>query len=74
MELDEVMCGPYSGRGFLCGECKDDYGPAVFFFTAAKCSQVLGQDILFSLIFLSLFQQHSLLFVWCCFISATAGP
>ena len=30
-QLDEVMCGPYGGRGFLCGECEDDYGLAVFF-------------------------------------------
>ena len=40
-QLDEMMCGPYSGRGFLCGECEDGYGPPIFF-TTANCSQVLG--------------------------------
>ena len=39
-QLDEVMCGPYSRRGLLCGECKEGYGPAVYSLDlkCAKCS------------------------------------
>ena len=29
-KLDDVMCGPYNRKGFLCGECIDGYGPAVY--------------------------------------------
>ena len=29
-QLEQVMCSPHNRRGFLCGECIDGYGPAVF--------------------------------------------
>ena len=29
-QLEEVMCSPHNRRGFLCGECIDGYGPAIF--------------------------------------------
>ena len=28
--LNEAMCGPYSRKGLLCGECIDGYGPGVY--------------------------------------------
>jgi hypothetical protein len=37
-QLDEVMCGPYNRRGFLCGECKEGYGLAPFGLKCANCS------------------------------------
>ncbi|CAI8026069.1 hypothetical protein GBAR_LOCUS15031, partial [Geodia barretti] len=37
-QLDEVMCGPYNRRGFLCGECKEGYGPAPFGLKCTNCS------------------------------------
>ena len=27
--LNEVLCGPYNRKGFLCEECIERYGPAV---------------------------------------------
>ena len=40
--LDEVMCGPYNRKGFLCGECIDGYGPAVYSINmkCANCSKL----------------------------------
>ena len=35
--LNEVLCGPYNRKGFLCGECIDGYGPAVYS-TDMKCA------------------------------------
>ena len=29
-QLEEVMCSPHNRRGFMCGECIDGYGPAIF--------------------------------------------
>ena len=29
-QLEEVMCSPHNRRGFMCGECIDGHGPAVF--------------------------------------------
>ena len=29
-QLEEAMCSPHNRRGFMCGECIDGYGPAVF--------------------------------------------
>ena len=29
-QLDELMCGPYKRKGFLCSECGEGYGPAIY--------------------------------------------
>ena len=29
-QLEEVMCSPHNRRGFMCGECINGHGPAVF--------------------------------------------
>ena len=41
-QLNETMCGPYSRRGLLCGQCIDEYGPAVnsLDMKCANCSKL----------------------------------
>ena len=29
-QLEDMMCGPYNRKGFLCGECIDGYGHGVY--------------------------------------------
>ena len=46
--LDDVMCGPYNRKGFLCEDCIDGYGPAVYSvdMKCANCSKLsLGYAI-----------------------------
>ena len=40
-KLNDVMCGPYNRKGYLCGECIDGYGPAVYSYDGrcANCSK-----------------------------------
>ena len=76
-QLDEVMCGPYSRRGLLCGECKDGYGPAVysFDFKCANCSSNWSKYAI-SLYLLLQFIPTTLIFV-CLVIfqfDLTSGP
>ena len=39
-QLNDVMCGPYNRRGFLCGQCISGYGPVMkqFDLKCANCS------------------------------------
>ena len=40
--LNEEMCGPFNRRGFLCGDCIDGFGPAVYSLDlkCANCSNL----------------------------------
>ena len=76
-QLDEMMCGPYNRRGLLCGECKDDYGPAVYSFdmTCANCSSLWSRYAISLYLFLQ-FVPTTLIFL--CLVvfqfNITSGP
>ena len=76
-QLDEVMCGPYSRRGLLCGECKDGYGHTVHSFdmTCANCSSLWSRYAISLYLFLQ-FVPTTLIFL--CFVvfqfKITSGP
>ena len=44
-QLEEVMCSPHNRKGFVCSDCIDGYGPAVFSlaFNCAKCTGALSR-------------------------------
>ena len=76
-KLDEVMCGPYNRRGFLCGERKNGYGPAVYSFNlkCAKCSSTWSGYAISLYLFLQ-FVPTTLIFI-CSMVSRlkiTSGP
>ena len=76
-QLDEVMCGPYNRRGFLCGKCKDGYGPAVYSFdTACANFSSLWSRYAISLYLFLQFIPTTLIFL--CFVvfrlNITSGP
>ena len=76
-QLDEVVCGPYNRRGFLCGECKNGYGPAVYSFDlkCVSCSSSWSKYAIFVYLFLQ-FVPTTLIFI--CFVlfrfNITSGP
>ena len=76
-QLDEVMCSPYNGRGLLCGECKDGYGPAVYSFyqMCANCSSLWSRYAICLYLFL---QFVPTTFIFVCFVvfrfKITSGP
>ena len=76
-QLDEVMCGPYNRRGFLCGECKNGYGLAVHSIDlkCANCSTVWSRYAISVYLFLQ-FVPIALIFI--CFVvfrfNVTSGP
>ena len=44
-QLEEVMCSPHNRTGFMCGECIDGHGPAVFSPTmnCVNCSEGISR-------------------------------
>ena len=40
--LNKTLCGPYNRKGFLCGECVEGFGPAVYSesLKCANCSEL----------------------------------
>ena len=76
-QLDEVMCGPYNRRGFLCGECKDGYGPVIYSFDlkCANCSSHWSKLAISLYLFLQ-FVPTTLIFICLVVfrINITSGP
>ena len=74
-QLDEVMCGPYNRRGFLCGECEEGYGPAAFGLKCAKCSSPWSGYAIYLYLFLE-FVTTTLIFIGLVMfrLKLTSGP
>ena len=73
--LNEIMCGPLSREGPLCGKCKDGYGTALYSYTLG-CSKCWGHGYGWLLYyFLELFSITVLYFLVVIFhIRATSSP
>ena len=69
--LEEMMCGPYKRKGFLCGECIQGYGPAVYSYNlkCANCSNFSPQYAISVFVFLELVPGTLFFFVWSSFAS-----
>ena len=76
-QLDEVVCGPYNRRGFLCGECKDGYGPVIYAFDlkCVNCSSHWSKLAICLYLFLQ-FVPTTLIFICLVVfrINITSGP
>ena len=75
--LEEMMCGPYKRKGFLCGECIHGYGPAVYSnnLKCANCSKFSPQYAISVFMFLEFVP--GTLFFFCLVIfrlNITSGP
>ncbi|CAI8035887.1 hypothetical protein GBAR_LOCUS20137, partial [Geodia barretti] len=62
-QLDQVMCGPYNRRGFLCGECKEGYGAGAFGLKCANCSSPWSGYAIYLYLLLE-FVTTTLIFIW----------
>ena len=75
--FDEVMCGPYNRKGFLCGECVDGFGPAVYSLDL-KCANCTDFPAAYALgLFLILKLVPGALFFICLVVfnlNITSGP
>ena len=77
-KLNDVMCGPYNRKGYLCGECIDGYGPAVYSYDAkcANCSK-FGSEYYRVFLYLILeFIPITMFFIFLVFsrVNITSGP
>ena len=76
--LDEVMCGPYNRKGFLCGECIDGYGPAVYSleYKCANCSALSSEYFTIPLYLLLELTPITFFYIFLLFfrINITSGP
>ena len=76
--LDEVMCGPFNRKGFLCGECIDGYGPAVYSldYKCANCSTLFSRYFSIPLYLLLELTPITFFFIFLIFfnINITSGP
>ena len=76
-QLDKLMCGPYKRKGFLCSECEEGYGPAVYSIDkkCTDCSSLRSRYGISLFLFLH-FVPMTLLFILLVFFNfdITSGP
>ena len=75
--LNEYMCGSYNRKGFFCGSCIDEYGPAVYSLEmkCVDCSKFSpGVAILLYLLLESIPITIFFLFIMVTRLNITAGP
>ena len=67
-QLEEVMCSPYNTRGFLCGECIDRYGPAIFSLSmnCVNCSRSMSRYGILVYLLVQFNTNNSNFHVTCC--------
>ena len=77
-QLEEVMCSPHNRRGFMCGECIDGFGPAVFSVTmdCKNCTGAFSRHYAIPVYLLVQFIPTTLLFVFLVIFrfNITSGP
>ena len=76
-QLEEVMCSPHNRTGFMCGECINGYGPAVFSPTmnCVNCSRGISR---YGVIVYLLLQLSPTTVIFICLVifrfNITSGP
>ena len=76
-QLEEVMCSPHNRTGFMCGECIDGHGPAVFSPTmnCVNCSRGISR---YGVIVYMLLQLSPTTVIFICLVifrfNITSGP
>ena len=76
-QLEEVMCSPHNRTGFMCGECIDGHGPAVFSPTmnCVNCSRGISR---YGVIVYLLLQLSPTTVIFICLVifrfNITSGP
>ena len=77
-KLNDVMCGPYNRKGYLCGECIDGYGPAVYSYDGrcANCSKFGSRYYRVFLYLILELAPITLFFIFLVFsrVNITSGP
>ena len=75
--LDDVMCGHYSRKGLLCGECYDGFGPAVYSIDL-RCANCSGSSLALGVFLYTFIELVPLTVFFVCMLffrlSITSGP